>query len=194
MRLPNRGDCGPIQTIDRRSFLRLGLGVLVGAALPWPAWARLPDFAVPERTLSFFNIHTGENLKRAVYWAEGEYIPQTLAEFNYLLRDHRADEVKAIDPRLFDLLFALRKKLQVRETFHVISGYRSPATNAALRRHSSGVAKHSLHMDGKAADICLPGVELATLRRTAMRLKAGGVGYYPKDGFVHVDTGRVRYW
>ncbi|WP_221249863.1 YcbK family protein [Desulfuromonas versatilis] len=179
---------------DRRRFLKLGLAAAAGLALPVTTWARLPEFKLPERTLSLYNIHTGETLRKAVYWAEGVYVPETLAEINHLLRDHRSNKVKKIDPRLCDLLFALRRRLEEKDPVHIISGYRSPETNAQLRKASSGVAKHSLHMEGKAADISLPGRDLGILRKAALGLKVGGVGYYPKSGFVHVDTGKVRSW
>jgi uncharacterized protein YcbK (DUF882 family) len=110
------------------------------------------------------------------------------------LRDHRADEVENIDTDLLDLLFALRKTLETREPFHVISGYRSAKTNATLRAAGSGVAPNSLHRLGKAIDIRTPGRELRVLHEAAVALKGGGVGYYPKSDFVHVDVGRVRYW
>jgi uncharacterized protein YcbK (DUF882 family) len=147
----------------------------------------------PERSLGLYSLHTGERLRR-VYWSEGRYLEDGLAEIGHLLRDHRTNEVHPIDPRLLDLLFALHREVNGREPFHVISGYRSPKTNAMLRRRSGGVAKKSLHMAGKAVDIRLPGRDLATLRRAALALEAGGVGHYPKVGFIHVDTGRVRAW
>ncbi len=179
---------------DRRSFLKLGMMTAVGAALPVSAWAGLPEFKVPERAISLHNIHTGETLRKAVYWAEGEYLPETLADINYLLRDHRTNKILPIDTGLYDLLFALRRKLEVKNPIHIISGYRSPETNAMLRQKSSGVAKRSLHMEGKATDISMPGRDLALLRKAAINLRVGGVGYYPDSGFVHVDTGRVRSW
>jgi uncharacterized protein YcbK (DUF882 family) len=143
--------------------------------------------------LSFYNTHTGERLK-SVYWAAGDYIAESLREINHILRDPRNDQVHDIDPRLLDLLFALRKEIDANQPFHVISGYRSPDTNAFLRAHSSGVAENSLHLVGQAIDIRSPGRTLSNLRKAAMALKGGGVGYYPKSDFVHVDIGRVRYW
>jgi uncharacterized protein YcbK (DUF882 family) len=111
-----------------------------------------------------------------------------------VLRDHRSDEVSPIDTRLLDLLHTLSDKLDTTSQFHVISGYRSPATNAKLAEKSNGVARHSLHMDGLAIDIRLPGRELADVRRAAIALRSGGVGYYPGSNFVHMDVGRVRTW
>ena len=180
--------------LTRRSLLKAGLVAGLGLSLPGRALASLPSPQVPEKAVSLYNIHTGESLHQAVYWTEGEFVPQTLQEIDYLLRDFRTGEVKTIEPALYDLLFALRHKLGATTPFHVISGYRSPATNAMLRATSSGVACHSLHMQGKAIDIRLPGTELKTLHQAALALRRGGVGYYPRSDFVHVDTGRVRRW
>jgi uncharacterized protein YcbK (DUF882 family) len=138
-------------------------------------------------------MHTAERLK-TVYWLQGEYLPEALGDINYILRDYRTDEVKPIDPRLLDLLYAMSRKLRTRRPFHIVSGYRCPATNAMLRRYNKGVAKRSLHIQGKAVDFRLPGYTLASLRRVAVALRGGGVGYYPRSNFIHVDTGKVRYW
>lgn len=146
-----------------------------------------------ERSLRFYNLHTGERL-RATYFADGGYVPEELNAINYILRDFRTDEVEPIDRALLDLLHALRRKVDSAGPFHIISGYRSPKTNAMLRNKSNGVAKRSYHMKGMAIDVCLPGCELERLRRAALSLRRGGVGYYPASGFIHVDTGRVRAW
>ena len=145
------------------------------------------------RSLKFYNLHTGESLK-TTYWENGSYVPEELARINYILRDFRANEVKPIDPALLDLLVRAQRRLDTSEPFQVISGYRSPLTNAMLHANSEGVAVHSLHIDGKAIDICVPGRSLAQLRGAALAQQSGGVGYYPKSNFVHVDTGRVRFW
>jgi uncharacterized protein YcbK (DUF882 family) len=178
-------------TTTRRSFLRMmaGAGAIAVAPTAFAGMAR----ATPERSLKFHNLHTGENLA-ATYWADGRYLKDGLKEINWILRDFRSGDVAEIHPELLDLLVALHGKLQANAPFHVISGYRSPATNAKLRSHSSGVAKHSLHMKAMAIDIRVPGCDLKDLRRAAMQLKGGGVGYYAKSNFVHVDVGRVRYW
>ncbi|MGE4544375.1 MAG: DUF882 domain-containing protein [Pedobacter sp.] len=178
--------------MNRRYFLKMSLAAAGTILTPWPALAKLPG--ATERTLSLYNTHTGEHLHQAVYWEKGSYQRETLQQINYLLRDHRTDEIKIIDPNLLDILHAMRSKIPVDAPFEIISGYRSPATNRNLQSHSSGVAKHSLHMAGQAIDIRLPGCPLAKLRKTAVSMKRGGVGYYPKSNFVHVDTGRVRYW
>jgi uncharacterized protein YcbK (DUF882 family) len=175
--------------MDRRTFL---LYTASAAALASPvALANVPIAA--ERRLSFYNLHTGEKLV-STYWSQGEYIADELAAINHVLRDHRSGEVEKIDPNLLDLLHALQNKVEKSGEFHIISGYRSPKTNAMLRRDSAGVAKRSLHTRGKAVDIRLPGVALKHLRRAALDMHAGGVGYYPKSGFIHVDTGRPRFW
>lgn len=183
----------PRHGISRRDFLAAGLVTTAAVLFPFRAARAVAGVLSPERTLSFHNTHTGESLK-ALYWNEGAYVPQTLDDINYILRDYRTGEVKEIDTDLLDLLFALRKKLETAAPFHVISGYRSPATNSFLSIISKGVAKNSLHVQGKAIDIRLPGYELKTLQLAAVDLRRGGVGYYPSSDFVHVDVGRVRYW
>lgn len=176
-------------TISRRKFLKLGM---LAAALPLPAFAS-QGLSVAERRLGFNNLHTGEKLDLP-YWIEGDYVPETLTEINRVLRDHRTDQVAAIDTDLLDLLHRVNAALGTSRPFEVISGYRSPASNQTLASHSSGVAKGSLHMQGKAIDIRLPGIPLADLRRAGLMLKGGGVGYYPGSNFVHLDVGRVRTW
>jgi len=179
--------------LDRTGRRRVLMMGLAGAAtlLATPALAALPKRGA--RSLSFHHLHTGENL-RVDYWVDGGYVPGALASLNHLLRDFRTQRQVEIDPKLFDLLYALRRRLDTAAPFRIISGYRSPATNAMLHRVSGGVASHSLHMDGMAIDISLANRGTAEVYRAARSLKAGGVGYYPKSGFVHVDTGRVRYW
>ena len=174
--------------LNRRNFLRLGL---LAAALPLPAFASQGPMS--ERRLSFNNLHTGETLDRP-YWIEGNYVVETLAEIDRVLRDHRTDQVAAIDTGLLDLLHRVNAMLGTSQPFQVISGYRSPASNQMLASHSGGVAKRSLHMEGKAIDIRIPGIQLADLRRAGLKLQSGGVGYYPGSNFVHLDVGRVRTW
>ena len=145
------------------------------------------------RALRFNHLHTGETL--TVEYCQGSrYQPDALAAVNHLLRDFRTGEVHDIEPELLDVLFEVRGDVVTRRPFEVISGYRSPQTNAALRRKSEGVAARSLHMSGRAIDVRLGDVPLAALRRSAIALRAGGVGYYPASNFVHLDTGRVRVW
>ncbi len=175
---------------NRRRFLkRCALATM--ALIVQPALARANSLT--EKSLSFYNTHTGEKAS-AVYWAGNRYLDDGLAEINRILRDHRTGDMWPMDPGLLDLLFDLRLLMETQQPFNVISGYRSPATNHMLWKTSGGVAKTSLHTVGRAIDIRVPGRDLGTLRRTAMYLGRGGVGYYPASDFVHVDTGRVRYW
>lgn len=149
--------------------------------------------ALPERGLNLYNIHTGESLK-AVYWSQGRYLPKSLVQINRFMRDHRSGEVTQIDPRLLDLMLAMHKKFSGKGAIHIVSGYRSPASNAMLVANTDGVAHNSLHMRGKAVDIRIPGQNPKLVGRAAKSLRAGGVGIYPSSNFVHIDTGRVRYW
>jgi uncharacterized protein YcbK (DUF882 family) len=178
--------------VTRRSFLRIGAVAAAQLVVPAVALART-TVQLRRRSLKFYALHTGESLN-TTYWEDGHYIPGELDRINYVLRDFRANEVKPIDPALLDLLTRIQNRLGTSEAFQVISGYRSPLTNAMLHANSEGVAVHSLHIEGKAIDICVPGRSLEQLRGAALAQQAGGVGYYPKTGFVHVDTGRVRFW
>jgi uncharacterized protein YcbK (DUF882 family) len=181
------------QRLCRRRFLTWGALTAAMSLYPRSVVAGIKSLQPPERALAFLNTHTGESL-RTVYWLKGDYLPDALSAVDYVLRDHRTDEVKTIDPQLLDLLHAICEELEVYQPFHIISGYRSPATNAYLRSQSRRVAQHSLHMDGKAVDVRLPEYSAATVRSVAMSLQGGGVGYYPRSEFVHLDVGRIRYW
>lgn len=176
--------------LERRRFLA-GAGAVLAVAPFAAAHAEIAHLGA--RSLSFDNLHTGEKLS-IDYWTDGEYIPDALQTINHLLRDYRNGEVHVIEPKLLDLLTILRARLDSREPFQVISGYRSPATNAMLHAESSGVAAKSLHMKGMAIDIRVADRSLQNLHDSALSLRAGGVGYYPKSDFVHVDVGRVRMW
>ena len=184
-----------ITPLSRRQVLRLGGLAALAWAVPLSARAVFESISGPlaPRQLSFFNIHTGEQLE-SVFWEAGEYLTGGLRRIDHILRDPLTGETKEMDVRLIDLLHRLRQNLDAPNAFHVICGYRSPQTNAAIRLKNPGVAAHSLHMAGQAADIRLPGVPLASLRSAALALKAGGVGYYPQSDFVHVDVGSVRTW
>jgi len=146
-----------------------------------------------ERALALYNMHTGESVK-TVFWANGDYVKDGMDEISRLLRDYRTADVIPFDPRLIDTLYHLHRKVDAHQPFHVVSGYRSPITNAILRKHDRSVAKNSYHMRGMAVDSYLPKVALSTLHHAALSLRAGGVGYYPKTGFIHLDSGRVRSW
>lgn len=175
--------------IDRRRFLRAATVLAVGGAVAPSARAaaRRPG------ELSFHHIYTGEKLSVAFADTQG-YLEDGLSEVDRFLRDFRTAEVHHIDPGVLDILNAARLALKPDGVFEVISGYRSPKTNAMLRSQGRGVAKRSLHTQGRAVDVRLSGVPTATFREFCLKLKRGGVGYYPKSDFVHVDTGRVRFW
>lgn len=180
--------------MNRRQILTVGLLATVACLNPLPAWARINITSSAERSLSLLNTHTGEHLKEVVYWESGKYIPDALKHIDHVLRDHRTDEVHPIDPMTLDLMAAISRKVDAKRPFQIISGYRSPKTNNSLRNNSTGVAKNSYHMQGKAVDLRLPGVPLKVVRKAALELRMGGVGYYPKSDFVHIDSGRVRSW
>jgi uncharacterized protein YcbK (DUF882 family) len=152
-----------------------------------------PAFAAAHRALAFRNLHTGESLS-VTYWTDGQYVPDSLAQLDRVLRDHRNGEVQPIDRKLFDFLAELAQALGTSGPYLVISGYRSPQTNALLARKGRGVAESSLHQLGLAIDVRLADRTLEDLRDQALALERGGVGYYPRSNFVHLDTGRVRRW
>ena len=145
------------------------------------------------KTLSFEHTHTGEKL-RLTYFERGDYIKEALLEINYLLRDFRTDDIYPIDTALLDQLFDLKQTLSLNKPYHIISGYRSPFTNARLRKHGHGVAEHSFHMKGRAIDIRVEGVSSIMIRKAALNMAQGGVGHYPRSNFVHLDTGAFRTW
>ena len=189
-------------SISRRAFLSASTGLAVAAAassFAIPAYARV---AAPApigikqtncRTLVVQCVRSGERVT-ADYWVEGRYIDDEMARINKALRDVRTGEVHAIDRKLLDLVHRLGRDVDARSGIQVISGYRSPATNAMLNKKSSGVAEKSLHMKGQAIDLLVPGRPLKQVHDAALKLGLGGVGFYPKSNFVHVDTGRVRRW
>jgi uncharacterized protein YcbK (DUF882 family) len=182
------------KVMSRRGCLKAGLVAAVPLISPFSAIAAIEDtFSPGTRELSFYNLHTKEDLN-TVYYGDGQYIPEALDKINYILRDHYCGAVRPIDTKLLDLFFAIRKKLDCSEPFHIISGYRTVRTNLMLSKRKNGVARKSFHIKGKAADIRIPGFRLRDLRRAAYEIKLGGVGYYPKSNFVHVDVGWVRYW
>lgn len=176
--------------LSRRQLVVGVAGVTAALLMPKPAMAMLGGDV---RKLSFSHTHTGESMDIA-YWANGKYIKDGLQKANYLLRDFRSGEVVKIDPILLDQLAMLQRSVGSSGNFEIISAYRSPQTNKMLRRRSSGVAKKSFHMQGKAIDIRLTDVDLQTLRKSAIDMKAGGVGVYRSSNFLHLDTGAVRSW
>jgi len=185
------------KTIDRRSFLSIGAATLGGVIIPAVA---SPALAVPlpqrkggTRRLAFRNAHTGESFN-GVYRVGDKYLPDAFDQINHVLRDHRSNTQYPMDPRVLDIIFQVRQLTGRNEPLEVLSGYRSPKTNRKLRKASSGVAKKSLHMKGQAIDFHMEGYSTARLRDLAKSLRAGGVGYYSRSDFVHVDSGDVRSW
>lgn len=177
----------------RRRLLKAGMALAMAGAGVRPVFAASDRNPARVRDLAFYNLHTGESLVTE-YWADGDYLPKALRGIDHILRDYRNNRMIAIDTHLIDLMYGLRNLLDTSRPIQIISGYRSPDTNAILAAHSDGVAKGSLHMQGKAIDLYIEGVPLDHLRRAAASLHGGGVGYYPDSSFVHIDTGRVRNW
>lgn len=190
----NRG-LGP--WVDRRGLLKTGLLTLgtglvtMASSSAWAAAMRMPNAG--SFKVSFRNQHTGESFN-GVYRVGNKYLPDAFDQINHVLRDFRTGEEFPIDPRSIDIVYMLQSKTGTKQQLEVLSGYRSPKTNAMLRQVSTGVAKNSLHMVGQAIDLRLPGYSTSRLRDVAIDLRAGGVGYYPKSDFVHVDSGKVRHW
>ncbi len=175
----------------RRKLLAFGGAALGLALLPGQAFASLSTSR--PRILTLNNLNTGETLKTEFFDGRN-YDKAELSRLNHFFRDYRANKVKSIDPKLFDQLYRLQTMLDTRKPVQLISGYRSKATNAELRAHSKGVAKQSYHMQGRAMDFHIEGVSLSNIRKAALSMRAGGVGYYPSSDFVHIDTGPVRHW
>jgi uncharacterized protein YcbK (DUF882 family) len=185
---------GSLKTgLSRRNFIKL---LVCSGILSYSskfAFAAIDGIALKERSLSLFNPHTKEGFE-GIYWCDGDYVSNALNNINHIMRDIRTNDVKPIDTHLLDLIFSISIKLKPEAPFRVISGYRSLKTNTLLRKRGNGAAKKSYHIKGQAVDIRLPGYRTSVLRRAAYELKKGGVGYYPKHRFVHIDVGPVRYW
>jgi uncharacterized protein YcbK (DUF882 family) len=182
----------PTRILHRRHFLLRSTGMAAAGLLPIARGAKASVAAA--RDLAMAHTHTRERIAVVYAGAQG-YLPDALSSLNHFLRDHYSGEVGEMDPRLYDLLHQVHRLLGARRPFEVISGFRAPATNAHLRHtRGGGVAQNSLHVQGRAVDVRLPGVALADLRDAAVSLQAGGVGFYPAQQFVHIDTGRVRRW
>ena len=179
--------------LNRRHFLRLMAWAGLISCSSKSVFAAIEKSKLQERSLSLYNPHTKESFV-GVYWCDGGCVASAMENINHIMRDIRTDDAKEIDIHLLDLLSAISTKLHPKEPFTVISGYRSPKTNALLRKRGSGAAKNSYHIKGQAVDIRLPGYKTSALRRAAHKLKKGGVGYYPKRRFVHIDVGPIRYW
>ncbi len=187
----------PLADPDMKRMRNLYLavpGILALVAISTTALSHL-NVKSDERHLSFYHTHTGKRLD-IVYARNGDYVPSALNEINRFLFDFRTGDVAEIEPELLDLIYDVRAALRSDGTYHVISAYRSPKTNKMLRNRSqnSGVARKSQHLLGKAIDVRLEGVKTRDLRDQALVMRRGGVGYYAKSDFVHMDTGRVRSW
>ncbi|MEL6963287.1 MAG: DUF882 domain-containing protein [Pseudomonadota bacterium] len=177
---------------NRRRFLGLSMAGCVSLMASAPT-AALSYPSMAARKLRLYNVHTYESLT-AVYWRDGTYIPEGLAQISYHLRDFRTGGIKPIDPMLLNTLHQLTSSIEYTGLINVISGYRTPATNAMLAARSEKVAPNSFHMRGQAIDIRLPGMATTGVRDRALALSQGGVGYYPESDFIHLDTGPIRAW
>lgn len=196
-RIQKNIDAAAMYHADRRGFIKHGLAFSAALGFWMPSLAEAREAAsgapVKGRSIKISNRHTQDAFS-GEYWYDGKYIPGAFDEIKSVMRDYRTGEKFPIDPRLMDVLFVLQHRLKNPSAFSLFSGYRSPATNAMLRETTNGVARGSLHMQGQAIDINLPGTPLRTLEKAAINLKSGGVGFYPKSDFVHIDTGRARNW
>lgn len=184
----------------RRKFLGMGavatLGALVFPAFTGDAMAaafRNGEIPGGTRRIAFRNTHTNETFS-GVYRIGNKYLPDAFDRINYVLRDHRSGESFPIDPRVMDIIYSVHQMTGSNEPYDVLSGYRCPSSNANLRKASGGVAKNSLHMTGQAIDLRIPNFSTARLRDLAKSLRAGGVGYYSRSNFVHMDSGDIRSW
>jgi uncharacterized protein YcbK (DUF882 family) len=174
----------------------LGLIVSSGARVQSREVSPLPVSSQEdqEHRLRLYNTHTGERMD-IVYRRGDQYISGALAKLDYFLRDHRTNDVRRFDPHLYDILADLTASIgHPGGEIDIVCGYRTPSTNESLRSHTTGVAKNSLHIQAEAIDLRMPGIDTLKLRRAALALRRGGVGYYPHSDFIHVDTGRVRQW
>ncbi len=179
---------------QRRDLLKIGGAGLIASMLPLMG-ARSAMASTDNGTwkIAFRHAHTGESFS-GVYRVGDKYLPEAFERINYVLRDFRTKEVFPMDPHMIDILSLIHKKLDANDPYNILSAYRSPKTNAMLGKRTRGVASNSFHMYGQATDIRIPGYGAKKIRNVAKSLKAGGVGYYPRSGFVHVDTGAVRSW
>lgn len=181
-----------LQRVDysRRTFTA---GLAAGLCLPWSATRGSSKIVYPDRVLPLHNVHTGEK-ENITFWSDGHYVESGLNQINWLLRDFRTGDVKAIDPRLMNILYLLTKRVDTEKSLLVLSGFRSKKTNDMLRKTTEGVARRSFHMAGRAVDIRIPKIRSVDVQKAALTLGGGGVGYYPSSNFVHLDTGPVRTW
>ena len=178
---------------SRRHFLKTA--GTIATFLASPAALAKTQKLTGSRTIALHNLHTEEKIK-IDYWIDGKYQPEALARIDLVLRDHRANEICSMDPKLIDILHSIQQRTIGSSAKHVevVSAYRSPTTNSDMRRYKRGVAKNSFHTVGQAVDIRVPGFSTRDVYRAALDLKEGGIGYYGRAGFVHLDTGKYRTW
>ncbi len=180
--------------VQRRNFLKFGLAGVVASMVPMiSAGTAEASNNYATWKIAFRHSHTGESFS-GVYRVGNKYLPEAFERLSYVMRDFRTNEVFPMDPRAIDILSVIHRKIGAMDPFETLSGYRSPKTNSMLRHETSGVASNSFHMYGQAVDVRIPGYSTDKIRKIALSLKAGGVGYYPRSDFVHVDTGKVRTW
>ncbi len=185
----NIGETG----ISRRRLLKMGLVAAAASVVPYNAFAATNRIQGNDRRLCIYNLHTKEHLD-IVFRKNGKYIKDALNELNHIFRDHYNGAIRPIKRELLELLCDIQEKTDCDEPFHLISGYRSRSTNAMLKKQGKGVANKSLHMRGMAADIRIPNLNLKNIRKAAYELRRGGVGFYPRSNFVHLDVGQIRFW
>ncbi len=178
---------------NRRDILKLGALAFAAPMIIVPKHADAGLFSSSVRKTTILNTHTGERFS-GEFWENGKYLDDAFREIKKLFRDHRTGDQHPIDPKLLDTMAILQKRARSKNEFEMYSGYRSHKTNEKLRRMSFGVAKKSFHLQGQAVDLSLPGTNIRKLQKEAIKLKSGGVGFYPESNFVHLDTGRVRHW
>lgn len=187
--MTNNGQIG----FTRRGVLGAFAATAVSAAPFFPATVAYAKGAGDIRRVRMYSGRTGESID-TIYWIEGDYIPEVLKEINSFMRDWRTGDVVKMDPRNLDIMAAAHRLMDVSEPYMLLSGYRSPKTNAMLRSNSRGVAKNSLHMKGMAADLRLKSRSVGQMAKAAAACAAGGVGRYSRSNFVHMDCGAVRSW
>jgi uncharacterized protein YcbK (DUF882 family) len=186
-------NAGRAAALSRRRLLGIFAAGIVAAAPTYSRAFGLLRGAGDIRRIRMYSGRSGESID-TIYWIEGEYIPEVMKEINHFMRDVRTGTTRAIDPRTIDIIAATHRMLDVSEPYMMLSGYRSPATNAALRARSRGVARDSLHMRGQAADLRLRSRTVSQMARAAEACASGGVGRYSRSNFVHMDCGPVRTW
>ena len=178
----------PAGGLSRRQVIRMGALFIATHLSPSLGWSHHTN-----RSLNLHNALTGETIQVA-YWEKGEFVPDALEALNHFLRDPHNGQVTDIDPKLFHFIYGITSELDAKGTIKIISGYRSQSTNERLRRRNAAAAKRSFHVRGQAVDIRIPDHSTKSVRRVALDLKQGGVGYYPRSRYVHIDTGPVRSW